>query len=350
MFRLAAKSNLLLLALPLLLAWWWSFLSRRGQRHVWFSARELFPARPHKGTDPVVRSHKGTDSAVQPPVLKSTLLRLLPPLKLAALLLFILALARPQRLLTFRVDEQKGMDILLTLDISGSMAAVDFKPKNRLEVAKEVIASFIEKRSSDRLGLVIFAATSFTKCPLTVDYDILKFYLQETELGELEDGTAIGMALAASVNRIRHAAAKTKIIILLTDGVNNRGEIDPRDAAKMARDFHVKVYTIGVGTRGEAPYPVSDSFGRRQYVMVNVEIDEPLLREMAKTSGGLYFRATDPDSLRSIFAEIDRWEKTNIQSRNHYETTELFPWFIAAGLLVLFLVEVARRSFLRTLP
>jgi Ca-activated chloride channel family protein len=350
MFRLAAKSNLLLLALPLLLAWWWSFLSRRGQRHVWFSARELFPARPHKGTDPVVRSHKGTDSAVQPPALKSTLLRLLPPLKLAALLLFILALARPQRLLTFRVDEQKGMDILLTLDISGSMAAVDFKPKNRLEVAKEVIASFIEKRSSDRLGLVIFAATSFTKCPLTVDYDILKFYLQETELGELEDGTAIGMALAASVNRIRHAAAKTKIIILLTDGVNNRGEIDPRDAAKMARDFHVKVYTIGVGTRGEAPYPVSDSFGRRQYVMVNVEIDESLLREMAKTTGGLYFRATDPDSLRSIFAEIDRWEKTNIKSRSYYETTELFPWFIAAGLLILFLVEVARRSFLRTLP
>ena len=142
------------------------------------------------------------------------------------------------------------------------MAAVDFKPKNRLEVAEEVIASFIEKRSSDRLGLVIFAASSYTKCPLTVDYAILKFYLQETDIGELEDGTALGMALATSVNRIRHAAAKTKIIILLTDGVNNRGEIDPRDAAEMARDFNIKVYTIGVGTRGEAPYPVLDSFGR----------------------------------------------------------------------------------------
>jgi Ca-activated chloride channel family protein len=330
MFRLAAKVNLLLLALPLLLAWWWSFLSRRSQRHIWFPAQALLPA--------------------QPPGITPALIRLLGPLKMAALILFILALARPQLLHTYHVDEQKGMDILLTLDISGSMAAVDFKPKNRLEVAKDVIASFIAKRSSDRLGLVIFAATSYTKCPLTVDYDILKFYLQETALGELEDGTALGMALAASVNRIRHAAAKTKIIILLTDGVNNRGEIDPRDAAKMARDFHIKVYTIGVGTRGEAPYPVTDSLGRQQYVMVNVEIDEALLQEMAKTTGGLYFRATDRDSLQNIFSEIDRWEKTSIKSRNYYETTELFPYFIALGLFILLLLETARRSFLRTLP
>jgi Ca-activated chloride channel family protein len=242
------------------------------------------------------------------------------------------------------------MDILLTLDISGSMASVDFKPKNRLEVAKEVIAAFIEKRRSDRLGLVIFAATSYTKCPLTVDYDMLKFYLQDTELGELEDGTALGMALATSVNRIQNSGAKTKIIILLTDGVNNRGEIDPRDAAKMARDFGIKVYTIGVGTGGEAPYPVLDSFGRRQYVMVSVEIDEALLQEIAKTTGGLYFRAIDRDSLRTIFREIDRWEKTKIKTKNYYETTELFPYFLTMGLLLLLLVESARRSFLRTLP
>jgi Ca-activated chloride channel family protein len=330
MFRLAAKLYLLLLLLPPLLTWWRRFLSRRGQRHVWFPARALLPA--------------------PAPTLKDALVRSLERGKTAALILFILALARPQRLDTYQVEEQRGLDILLTLDISGSMAALDFTPKNRLEMAKEVIASFIEKRRNDRLGLVVFAATSTTKCPLTVDYDILKFYLQETELGELEDGTAIGMALAASVNRIRHSAAKTKIIILLTDGVNNRGEIDPRDAAKMARDFNVKVYTIGVGTRGEAPYPVLDSFGRTQHVMVNVEIDETLLREMAKTTGGLYFRATDPDSLRAIFSEIDRWEKTSIKSRNYYETTELFPFFIALGLLILLLVEVARRSFLRTLP
>jgi Ca-activated chloride channel family protein len=330
MFRLAAKFFLLLWLLLPLLAWWERLLERKGQRHVWFPAHGLFPA-------PV-------------PTLKAALARRLNLCKMAALFFFIAALARPQLLNTDHVEEQKGMDILLTLDISGSMAAIDFKPKNRLEVAKDVIAAFIEKRRSDRLGLVIFAATSYTKCPLTVDYDILKFYLQETELGELEDGTALGMALATSVNRIQHAAAKTKIIILLTDGVNNRGEIDPRDAAKMARDFRVKVYAIGVGTRGEAPYPVLDSFGRRQHVMVNVEIDESLLQEMAKTTGGLYFRATDRDSLQNIFSEIDRWEKTNIKSRNYYETTELFPYFIALGLLLLFLVEVARRSFLRTLP
>jgi len=330
MFKLAAGIRLLLLLLLPLLAWWARFLGHRGQRHVWFASQRLFP--------------------VPVPTIKAALVRNLNRFKMAALLLFILALARPQLLNTYRIEEQKGMDILLTLDISGSMAAIDFKPKNRLEVAKEVIASFIEKRRSDRLGLVIFAATSYSKCPLTVDYDILKFYLQDTELGELEDGTALGMALANSVNRIRHAATKTKIIILLTDGVNNRGEIDPRDAAKMARDFRIKVYTIGVGTRGEAPYPVLDSFGRQQYVMVNVEIDEPLLQEIAKTTGGLYFRATDPDSLRNIFGEIDRWEKTSVKSRSYYETRELFPYFIALGLLILLLVETARRSFLRTLP
>jgi Ca-activated chloride channel family protein len=330
MLKLAAKIYLLLLLLLPWLAWWDRFLARKGQRHIWFTSQKLFP--------------------VAGPTLKAVLVRNLNRFKMAALFFFIAALARPQLLNTYSIEEQKGMDILLTLDISGSMAAVDFKPKNRLEVAKEVIASFIEKRRSDRLGLVIFAATSYTKCPLTVDYDILKFYLKDTELGELEDGTALGMALANSVNRIQHSAAKTKIIILLTDGVNNRGEIDPRDAAKMARDFNIKVYTIGVGTRGEVPYPVLDSFGRQQYVMVNVEIDEPLLQEIAKTTGGLYFRATDPDSLRNIFSEIDRWEKTRIKVKNYYETTELFPYFIALGLLILLLVETARRSFLRTLP
>jgi len=330
MFKLAAKAYL-----PLLLLWtglwfWSAFLERKGQRHIGYASQKSLPTAK--------------------PAWKERLLKNLFRFKMASLLLFIIALARPQLLNTTQVEEQKGMDILLTLDISGSMASIDFTPKNRLEVAKEVIAAFIEKRKTDRLGLVIFAATAYTKCPLTIDYDILKFNLQDTELGELEDGTALGMALATAVNRIRNAPAKTKIIILLTDGVNNRGEIDPRDAAKMARDFNIKVYTIGAGIRGEAPYPVLDSFGRQQYVMVNVEIDETLLQEIAKTTGGLYFRATDRDSLQTIFSEIDRWEKTRIKTRNYYETTELFPYFLALGLLLLLLVETARRSFLRTLP
>ncbi len=330
MLRLTAKIYLLLL-LPWLWLWWWNrFLARRGGRHIWFAAQRLLP-----------EAKAGW---------KEKLLKNLTRLKMASLLLFIIALARPQLINTIQVQEQPGMDILLTLDISGSMASVDFKPKNRLEVAKEVIASFIEKRRTDRLGLVIFAATAYTKCPLTIDYGMLLFHLQETDLGELEDGTALGMGLATSVNRIRHSTAKTKIIILLTDGVNNRGEIDPRDAAKMARDFNIKVYTIGVGTRGQAPYPVLDSFGRQQYVMVNVEIDETLLQEIARTTGGLYFRATDRNSLSTIFSEIDRWEKTKIKIKNYYETRELFPYFLALGLLLLFLVETARRSFLRTLP
>jgi Ca-activated chloride channel family protein len=330
MFRLAAKAYLLLLLLWPLLWWWDRFLSRRGGRHIWFAAQPLLPA--------------------PKPAWKEWLLKNLQHFKTASLLLFILALSRPQLLNTFQVEEQPGMDILLTLDISGSMASVDFKPKNRLEVAKEVIAAFIEKRKTDRLGLVIFAAVSYTKCPLTVDYDMLKYQLQETELGELEDGTALGMALATSVNRIQHSGAKTKIIILLTDGVNNRGEIDPRDAAKMARDFNIKVYTIGAGTRGKAPYPVLDSFGRQRFVMVDVEIDETLLQEIAGTTGGLYFRAIDRSSLSQIFTEIDRWEKTKIKAKTYHETTELFPYFLSLGLLLLFLVETARRSFLRTLP
>jgi Ca-activated chloride channel family protein len=330
MFKLAAKAYLPLLLLGPALWLWSSFLTRWGQRHVGYAVQDLLPATR--------------------PAWKGRLLKNLFRLKMAALLLFILALARPQRLDTVQVDEQKGMDILLTLDISGSMASIDFRPKNRLEVAKEVIGAFIEKRRTDRLGLVIFAATAYTKCPLTVDYDILKFNLQDTSIGELEDGTALGMALATAVNRIRNAPAKTKIIILLTDGVNNRGEIDPRDAAKMARDFNIKVYTIGAGTRGEAPYPVLDSFGRQQYVMVRVEIDETLLQEIARTTGGLYFRATDRDSLQTIFSEIDRWEKTRIKTRIFHETSDLFPYFLALGLLILLLVETARRSFLRALP
>jgi len=330
MFHLANKIFLLgLLLIPLILLWQ-RWLEIRGRRFIAFSSRSLL-----------------VDGGRSFKVLAA---RHLGSLKIAALALVLIALARPQILHQYRVEKKMGIDILITLDVSGSMASIDFKPKDRLEVAKEVIAGFIEKRTSDRIGLVIFAGTSYTRCPLTVDYDILRHFLEQTKLGELEDGTAIGMALATSINRIRHSKARTRIIILLTDGVNNRGEIDPLDAIQIAKDFQVKIYTIGVGTRGKAPLPVVDSFGQTRYIMWDVEIDEALLQKIANETGGLYFRATDKDSLQQIFGEIDRWEKTEISSKKYSQARDIYHYFLALALLLLLIAETAKRSFLRILP
>lgn len=320
---------LCLLIVPLLILWH-LYLRKKGKRFILFSSKKLI---------------KNADRTI-----KAFFIKNLVYIKLLALILFVVALARPQELSYYEKENKKGIDILITLDISGSMASIDFTPKNRLEVAKDVIADFIQKRSTDRLGLVIFAGTSYTRCPLTIDYDILKYFLAETQLGELEDGTALGMALATSVNRIRTSKSKTKIIILLTDGVNNRGEIDPRDAAQIAKDFSVKVYTIGVGTKGKAPYPVTDAYGRTQHYMMDVEIDEELLQEIANNTGGLYFRAADKEQLQQIFSEIDRWEKTEISTKRYYNARDLYLYFIIAAFALLFLAELAKRTVLRTLP
>lgn len=330
MFQLKYKVFLIfLLAVPVLIGWH-LYLEKKGRRFIFFSSKKLLP---------------GSDNT-----LKAFLIKNLFYLKTVSLALFILALCRPQVLNYYHTETRRGIDILITLDVSGSMASIDFKPRNRLEVAKEVISDFIRERKSDRIGLVVFAGTSYTKCPLTIDTDMLQYFLNQTSIGELEDGTALGMALATSVNRIRHAKTKVKIIILLTDGVNNRGEIDPRDAAKIARDFNIKVYTIGVGRRGEAPFPVTDAFGNQQHIMVNVEIDEELLRKIANDTGGLYFRATDRDSLQQIFTEINRWEKSEVSTKKHTRAIDLYPYFIILGLAMLLFAEVAKRSFLRTLP
>jgi Ca-activated chloride channel family protein len=331
-FHFAAKGYFFLLLLIPLVIWWHIFINKKGKRYIFYSSRQL------------IREAAGP--------LKLFFIRSLFYIKVAALILFILALTRPQLLNYYEKENKKGIDILITLDISGSMASVDFKPRNRLEVAKGVIADFIQKRSTDRLGLVIFAGVSYTKCPPTIDYDMLRYYLDQTSLGELEDGTALGMALATSVNRVSSSktGTRTKIIILLTDGVNNRGELDPRDAAEMAKSDNVKVYTIGVGTRGQAPYPMKDSFGRVQHVMVNVEIDEELLKEIANKTGGLYFRATDKESLQQIFTEIDRWEKTEITTKRFYNARDLYIYFIMAALLLLLLAEFGKRTIFRTLP
>ncbi len=313
-----------------LLAWWQRRSRNRGHHYLFYSSRRLLPAAA-RGWKPFLVRH-------------------LFSFELAVLILLVVAMAGPQRVKTFRTSETHGCDILLTLDLSGSMASIDFKPQNRLEVAKEVIARFIERRSNDRLGLVTFAATAYTRCPLTIDDELLRQALAETQLGDIEDGTALGMGLATAVNRLKNSTAKTRILILLTDGINNRGEIDPRDAATMARDFGVRVYTIGVGTRGQAPYPVTDPFGNRQYVMVDVEIDEELLKMIAARTGGLYFRATDRESLQGVFAEIDRWEKTDIKVRETSERHELFPYLLALALLLGVSVEIARRTVARVLP
>jgi len=320
---------LCLIIVPLLILWH-LYLKKKGKRFILYSSKKLI---------------KSSDSTV-----KAFFIKNLFYLKLLALILFIAALARPQELSYYEKESKKGIDILISLDISGSMASIDFTPKNRLEVAKDVIADFIQKRSTDRLGLVIFAGTSYTKCPLTIDYDILKYFLGETRIGELEDGTALGMALATSVNRIRTSKSKTKIIILLTDGVNNRGEIAPGDAAQIAKDFNVKVYTIGVGTQGQAPYPVTDANGRTQLYMIDVEIDEELLKEIANNTGGLYFRAADKEQLQQIFDEIDRWEKTEISTKRYYNARDLYIYFIIAAFAILLLAEFAKRTILRTLP
>jgi Ca-activated chloride channel family protein len=330
MLHFENKIYLFLLLLVPLLIWWEYYLGKKGKRFIFYSSKKLL---------------EGSGKT-----LKTFLIKNLSYIKIISLILFIAALARPQILNYYSIENKKGIDILITLDISTSMASVDFKPKNRLEVAKDVIGDFIEKRNTDRIGLVIFAGASYTRCPLTIDYDLLRMFLQQTAIGELEDGTAIGMALATSVNRIKHSKSGTKIIILLTDGVNNRGEIDPRDAATIAKDFNIKVYTIGVGTRGRAPYPVTDRFGRTQYVMMEVGIDEDLLKEIANDTGGLYFRATDKDSLQQIFTEIDRWEKTEITTKKHHKAEDIFVYFILAALLLLLAAEFAKRTILRTLP
>ncbi len=320
---------LLLLVVPVLIKWK-HFGDKRGKRYINYSSGKLLNI-----------SENG---------LRTFFIKNLFYIKLIPLVLFIIALARPQLLDYYDVENKRGIDILLTMDISGSMASLDFKPKNRLEVAKEVINGFISKRKTDRIGLVAFAGAAVTKCPLTLDYDMLEYFLNMTSLGELEDGTALGMALATSVNRIKHSKSRTKIIILLTDGVNNRGEIDPRDAAQIALNFGIKVYTIGVGKRGKAPFPVKDGFGRETQIMVDVEIDEKVLREIANATGGLYFRATDKDSLDNIFTEINKWEKTEISTKRFYNIEELYPFFLLPGLFIFLIAEFSKRSILRTIP
>jgi len=258
-------------------------------------------------------------------------------LKLLAILFLVLGLARPQRGNTVKEYTAEGIDIILVIDISSSMRAVDFQP-NRLEAAKSVAREFIQSRRNDRIGLVVFAAESFLQCPLTIDYGVLNQLLNQVDIIEEKyDGTAIGMAIANAVNRLRGSEAKSKIMIFLSDGRNNAGELDPSTAANMAQSFDIKIYTIGAGKLGKAPYPVSYAGGRVQYRMVDVEIDEEILKKIASTTGGKYFRATDEESLATIYNEISEMEKTKIKVKEYTSYRDLHPLFLIPGILLIVL-------------
>ncbi|MCD7962017.1 MAG: VWA domain-containing protein [Rikenellaceae bacterium] len=270
-------------------------------------------------------------------------------LRCAAVALLIVALARPQSAETNQTSTTEGIDIILSIDISGSMLARDFKP-NRMVAAKEVAKDFILDRPNDRIGLVIFAGESFTQSPLTTDKATLINLLNKVEAGMIEDGTAIGTGLATAINRLRESDAKSKVIILLTDGVNNMGQIAPLTAAEIAQMMDIKVYTIGVGTIGTAPYPAFDMWGNITYQQAPVEIDEEVLIQIAGMTGGQYFRATDNNKLEEIYDIINQLETTKIEVDNFTLYKERFMIFALTALIILILEILIRYFYLKKLP
>lgn len=281
---------------------------------------------------------------------KGMLANLLPVLRGIALLTMIIALARPQQILKEEEIKAEGIDIALVIDLSSSMLAQDFKP-DRLEVSKRVASEFVDKRAFDRIGLAVFSGEAFTQCPLTTDHRIVKEFLANLKCGILEDGTAIGMGLATAVNRLKDSESKSKVVILLTDGVNNAGYIKPITAAEIAREFDVKVYTIGVGSTGDALTPVSRRRdGEYIFSLARVEIDEGLLENIAKMTGGQYFRATSAESLQRIYDEIDQMEKTEIEVTSIKRYSEEFHNYALGALILLVLEFLMRYAFLRTIP
>lgn len=270
-------------------------------------------------------------------------------IRMLVLILLVVILARPQSSSSSQDITTEGIDIILAMDISGSMLAEDFKP-NRIEAAKKVATEFIEKRPTDRIGLVVFAGESFTQCPITTDHSVIKNMFSGIKSGMLEDGTAIGMGLATSVKRLKDSEAKSKVVILLTDGVNNRGSVAPLTAAEIAETFGIRVYTVGIGTKGTAPYPVRNAFGMMQYQQMEVTIDEDLLKEISKMTDGKYFRATDNTSLKEVYEEIDQLEKSKIDVIEYRKKKEEFLPFGIAALLLLLLELLLRNTVLRTIP
>lgn len=290
-----------------------------------------------------VASSEGAEANI-----KAKLIHLPFVLRMLAVSLLIVVLARPQSTSSWQDVTTEGIDIVMAIDISGSMQAEDFKP-NRLEAAKKVAKTFIGNRPNDRLGLVIFAGESFTQCPLTTDHSVILNLFNDVKSGMLEDGTAIGMGLATSVKRLKDSEAISKVVILLTDGDNNSGSIAPATAAEIAKEFGVRVYTIGVGTRGMAPFPVVDPFGRTRYQDMEVKINEELLTRIAQMTDGKYFRATDNESLEAVYKEIDELERSKIDVTEYRKRKEEFLPFAMAALLLLACEVLLKQTVLRSI-
>lgn len=327
MFRFEDPAVLgLLLLLPVL--FWARYGRGRGSSAIRYSAV----------ADVLAAGGSGRWARMVPPVLRG--------LALAA---FVIALARPQSGVATENVLTEGIDIVMVLDVSSSMLAEDLEP-NRLEAAKTVATDFVAGRRNDRLGLVAFAGQAFTQAPLTFDYSVVESLIGELDVGMIEDGTAVGMGLATAVKRLQSSPAESRVVVLLTDGRSNRGEIGPVTAAQVAQALGIRVYTIGAGSRGTAPVPVPDGFGGTRYANMQVDIDEPTLQEVADLTGGRYFRATDTESLAAIYAEIDELERTEIEVENFTQYSEEFPLPLAVGFLLLMLELALSHTVLRRLP
>ena len=320
----------LYLVLPLLLipmiGWWWYEL-RKSDASVQISDTSVLEQQPRS--------------------LRVWLLHVPFGLRVIAVALVCIALARPQLTNRWSSESTEGIDIMIALDISGTMLAEDLKP-NRLEEAKKEAAEFVKNRPNDQIGLVVFAGESFTQCPLTTDHAVLVNLFESVEYGMIEDGTAIGLGLANAVNRMKDSETKSKVVILLTDGSNNRGDIAPQTAAEIAKTFGIRVYTVGVGSYGQARVPVQTPMGR-QYMTMDSEFDEGTLRAIAETTGGQYFRATDNNSLKLIYEQIDQLEKTKLRVREYSKHTENFMPYLIAALACLLLEVILRYFVLRTI-
>jgi len=314
--------------LLLLLPAWWLWRRRQAPDAIVFSRTGVLAKGPRAG---------------------QLIARLIFILRNVALVALILALARPRTGARVENITTSGINIVLAVDLSSSMLAEDFQPSNRLEVEKTKLKQFVMARESDRIGLVAFAGEALTQVPLTTDYNVVLKSVDNLQAGQLEDGTAIGTGLATAANRLRDAPGKSRVIVLMTDGVNNRGDIDPLSAAKAAAVYGIKIYGIGVGTEGYAPVPVGrDAFGLK-FENQKVEIDEALLRQIAALSGGRYFRARDAAALGAIYSQIDRLERAPLQSRSYVRYTELYRWFVGLALLAL-LGELALLAWKAPVP